>query len=55
MIRKWLLKIFINLYLKKNREIYKLSPAEELKKFQFSSPGDDYDLLRAFLTNQTVA
>lgn len=54
MIRKWLLKIFINLYLKRNREIYKLTPEQELRKFRFSCPEDVFDILRAFLTNQTL-
>ena len=55
MIRKWLLKIFINLYLKKNRDIYKLTPKNELKKFMFSNTTDVFDIMRAFLTSQTLS
>ena len=54
MIKKWLLQIFINLYLKKNRSIYKLTPEQELKKFGFGCEEDIVDILRAFLTNQTL-
>lgn len=54
MIKKLLLKILIHLYLKENREIYKLSPEQELKKFRFACPEDVVDVMRAFLTNQTL-
>lgn len=54
MIRKFLLKLLIHLYLQKNRSIYKLSPENELNKFMFSKPEDVIDIMRAFLTNQTL-
>ncbi|NTU69233.1 hypothetical protein HGB13_00165 [bacterium] len=54
MIRKFLLKILVNLYLSQNREISKISKEEELSCLLFKSQLATEKILRTYLTTQTL-
>jgi hypothetical protein len=54
-MKKLFLKIFLRIYLSKNREINKLTPEQELQKFLFNDPSSIYDILRSLLTTQTIS
>lgn len=54
MIRKFFLKIFVYLYLKRNRDINKISIEQEFNKFLFKDTTAIEDILRAYLTRSTL-
>lgn len=54
MIRKFLLKLLIKLYLGRNRDINKLSPEQEFNKFLFKDASAIKDILRTYLTRSTL-
>lgn len=54
MIRKFLLKLLINLYLSQNRDIHKLSLKDEQEFLLFKSCYSVEKLLRSYLTSQTL-
>lgn len=51
-------KIFINLilkwYVKKNREVHKLLPSDEMQLYLFSNPADYEKVIRAEISARTI-
>ena len=54
MIRKFLLKILLNLYISQNRDIHKLSKEDEQQFLLFKSSLSVENILRSYLTSQTL-
>jgi hypothetical protein len=54
MIRRFILKLLLRLYIKENREIVKLTIGEEFNYFKFGNRDDIIKLLKSFMTAQTL-